>query len=84
MTENTNKTSGADVAFSLARGVVGTILVIGSLATEIFGLIVTPPLEKRRIEWMNEISAKLDEIVKKKGINLIKLQDSNLFIDVVF
>ena len=62
MTDKTNKTTAKDIAHSLVKGGLDAIPVVGSLATEIFGLIVTPPLEKRRAEWMNEIAAKLKEL----------------------
>ena len=46
MTDNTNKTTAKDVAHSLVKGGLGTIPIIGSLATEIFGLIRS---EERRV-----------------------------------
>ena len=48
MMDNPNKTTKGDIAHSIAKSGIGAIPVIGSLASEIFGLIVTPPLEKRR------------------------------------
>lgn len=83
MTDNTNKTTAKDVAHSLVKGGLGTIPIIGSLATEIFGLIVTPPLEKRRAEWMNEVAEKLKELEENKTINFKDLQNNDKFIDVV-
>lgn len=50
MTNNINKTTKGDLAHSLTKCEPGAIPVIGSLATEIFSLIVTPHLEKRRAE----------------------------------
>lgn len=83
MTDKTNKTTAKDIAHSLVKGGLGAIPVVGSLATEIFGLIVTPPLEKRRAEWMNEIAAKLKELEENKIINFEELQNNEQFIDVV-
>src|SRR5690606_17271406 len=83
MTDKTNKTTVGDIAHSLAKGGLGTIPVIGSLATEIFGLIVTPPLERRRAEWMNEIAEKLKELEENKTIDFQELQNNEQFIDVV-
>ena len=83
MTDNTNKTIAKDVAHSIVKGGLGTIPIIGSLATEIFGLIVTPPLEKRRAEWMNEVAEKLKELEENKTINFEELQKNDQFIDVV-
>ena len=83
MTDKTNKTSVGDVAHSLVKGGLGTIPVIGSLATEIFSLIVTPPLEKRRAAWMNEIADKLKGLEEKNVVNFDELSNNEQFIDVV-
>ncbi len=83
MTNKVNKTTKKDIAHSLAKGGLGTIPVIGSLASEIFGLVVTPPLEKRRAEWMNEVAEKLKELENKQEIDFDKLKENEQFIDVV-
>ncbi len=83
MTEHTNEISGKDVAHSLVKGGFGAIPFVGSLAAEIFGLIVTPPIEKRRAEWMNEVAEKLKELSDKKVIDFEELQSNEQFIDVV-
>jgi hypothetical protein len=83
MTDNPNKTTVGDVAHSIAKGAIGTIPIVGSLATEIFSLIVTPPLEKRRAEWMNDVAARLQALEDNGEINLQSLQNNEQFIDVV-
>jgi len=47
---DTNEPTNEDVANSIVKGVLGAIPIVGALATELFGLIVVPPLEKRRVE----------------------------------
>lgn len=79
----TNGTTGKDIIHSLVKGGLGTIPVIGSLAAEVFGLVVTPPLEKRRAEWMNEVSEKLKCLEDNKVISLMELQNNEQFVDVV-
>ena len=83
MTDKVNSTTKKDILHSLVKGGIGTIPLIGSLATEIFGLIVTPPLEKRRAEWMNEIAEKLKQLEENKMIDFKELQNNEQFIDVV-
>ena len=83
MTEQIIKTTGKDITHSLVKGGLGAIPVIGSLAAEIFGLLVTPPLDKRRAEWMNEIAEKLKELEVRKVIDFQELQSNEQFIDVV-
>ncbi|WP_236979957.1 hypothetical protein [Membranihabitans maritimus] len=83
MIDNVNKTNKKDIAHSLAKGGLGAIPVIGSLASEIFGLVLTPPLERRRAEWMDEIAEKLKELESKREIDLDELKENELFIDIV-
>lgn len=83
MSEKINKTTKGDIAQSIAKGSIGAIPLVGSLASEIFGLIVTPPLEKRRAEWMNEVAEKLKELESKGQIDFDKLKDDDRFLDIV-
>jgi hypothetical protein len=83
MTDKVNKATKKDIAHALVKGGLGTIPVIGSLASEIFGLVVTPPLEKRRAVWMNEVAEKLKELESKREIDFNELKENEQFIDVV-
>lgn len=83
MTEKIDKTSKKDIGHSIVKGGLGAIPLIGSLAAEIFGLVVTPPLEKRRAEWMNEVAEKLKELENKRNIDFNELKDNEQFIDVM-
>jgi hypothetical protein len=82
MSSNPKNTPG-DAAHALAKGAIGMIPVVGSLASEIFGLIVTPPLEKRRAEWMNEVAEKLKGLEAQQVISIEALKDDDQFLDVV-
>jgi len=83
MIDQTNKITGKDIVHSLVKGGLGAIPVIGSLAVEVFGLLVTPPLDKRRAEWMNEVAQKLKDLEERKEIDFEELQNNDQFIDVV-
>jgi hypothetical protein len=78
-----NKTTAGDVLHAVAKGAIGAVPMIGSLATEIFAMVVTPPLEKRRAEWMNEVAERLQALEDKGEINLNSLKYDDQFIDVV-
>lgn len=43
-----NKPTAGDYSYAAAKGGFGAIPIVGSIASELLGLIVTPPLEKRR------------------------------------
>jgi len=83
MSVEQEKTTNKDILYSLAKGGVGSIPIIGALATEIFSLVVTPPMEKRRAEWMNDIAERLKALEDAGAIDLNELTNSDQFIDVV-
>jgi len=77
------KSSGGDAAHAMARAGLGTIPVVGAAATELFTAIVTPPLEKRRNEWMLKVGEALKKLEEQKGIKLDELKNNDAFIDIV-
>ncbi len=62
---------------------LGSIPLAGALASELFGLIVTPPIEKRRADLLNDITERLLELENRKVIQLDKLSENDQFIDIV-
>lgn len=72
-----------DIAYGVAKVVLGSIPVVGATASELLQLLVTPPLEKRRNEWMIEVGEKLKQLEQKEELDLIKLANNDVFIDVV-
>ena len=75
--------SCGDYTHALIKGGLGAIPVLGATAAELFGLIVTPPLEKRKIQWMNELGERLARLEQNKEINIAELANNELFIDAV-
>ena len=82
MTE-VNKTTSQDVIYATTRAALGSIPLIGAAASELLGLIVTPPLEKRREEWMTEVGEKLKELQEAGKLDIESLSDNQQFIDTV-
>ncbi|WP_346854884.1 hypothetical protein [uncultured Draconibacterium sp.] len=72
-----------DITYSLTKAGLGSIPVVGAAASELLGLIVTPPLEKRRSEWMLEVGERLKMLEETKGILLESLKENDTFIDIV-
>jgi len=83
MSDDINKLKPEDVAYTLAKAGISSIPIVGDAAAELFGLIITPPLEKRRAEWMNDIAARLKALEDKNKIDIISLKDNEQFIDAV-
>lgn len=81
--DDINKPSSSDYGYAVAKAGLGSIPIIGAAASELLGLILTPPLEKRRQKWMSEIGHKLKELEEKDKIDLSSLKDNEQFIDVV-
>ena len=78
-----NKPTAGDYTFALTKGGLGAIPIVGSIASELLGLLVTPPLEKRRQNWMTEVGTKLKELEENNKIDLSTLADNEQFIDTV-
>jgi hypothetical protein len=78
-----NKISAGDVAYSSAKAVLGAIPLAGSAAAELFALLITPPLEKRRQKWMDDVAEKLAALEEAGRIDLAQLRENDQFIDAV-
>lgn len=72
-----------DISYSVAKAALGSIPIVGAAASELLQLLVTPPLEKRRNEWMIEVGEKLKQLEQKEELDLTKLASNDVFIDVV-
>ena len=72
-----------DIAYGIAKATFGSIPIVGAAASEILQLLITPPLEKRRSEWMIEVGEKLQQLEQKEELDLNKLANNDVFIDVV-
>jgi len=77
------KLSSEDIGYAAAKAGLGSIPIVGALASEILGLIITPPLEKRRQKWMTEVGDKLKQLEDQDKIDLTTLASNEQFIDAV-
>jgi hypothetical protein len=60
----TPKSTSADTAHSLVRGLVSSTPLVGGFAAEVFNLLFVPPFQKRLESWMNMIAAGLGSLQK--------------------
>lgn len=73
-----------DVGHALVKGLISAIPALGGPAAELFGLVIAPPLEKRRNEWMNTVAKKILELEQKQaGFKIEELAGNQLFLTVV-
>lgn len=83
MKEKPKQTAG-DVRQALAKGALSGVPFVGGLASEIFNLVIAPPLTKRRDEWMNSIAEGLKKIEEKvEGFKIENLAQNQMFITTV-
>ncbi len=75
------KTGSGDIGYAVVKAGLGSIPIAGAAAAELLGLVVTPPLEKRRNEWMAEIGDALRQLEEKMGVVIETLQDNDQFVD---
>jgi hypothetical protein len=72
-----------DKAHALAKAGIGSIPLVGAAATELFQMLLAPPLERRRQEWMEAVAEGLRRLEKEQRIDLGKLSENEAFIDTV-
>ncbi len=76
------KASVGDVAHASTKAILSALPYIGGPAAELFQLVLQPPLEKRRAEWMERIAEGL-ETLEKDGLKVQDLKDNPQFISAV-
>ena len=72
-----------DRLHTLAKAGIASIPLIGAAASELFTVILAPPLEKRRVEWMNDVAEHLKDLEERGEVKLEDLQDNETFITTV-
>jgi hypothetical protein len=78
------RTAG-DTGAAAARAVIGGIPVpfVGSAGAELFAWLVTPPLERRRDEWLRIVGESLNALAAARHLDFQQLRDNDDFLDVV-
>ena len=72
-----------DRTYAIARGSLGSIPIVGAAATELFQMVITPSLERRRVEWMNSIADTLKTLEEKGQLRIGDLASNEAFLDTV-
>lgn len=72
-----------DKGHALVKGAIGAIPIAGGAGAELFQMIVTPPLEKRRQEWMEDVGRALNRLHEEEKIEWEAIQDDPAFITAV-
>lgn len=72
-----------DTIQSITHAGIGSIPYLGAPAAEIFNLIITPSLEKRRTKWMEEVAEALRILEQQNKIIFEELSQNETFINSV-
>jgi hypothetical protein len=72
-----------DAVYAAGRALLSVIPVAGGAAVELFQFIITPPIEKRRNEWMKEIGEAVQNLKQSKGIDIEQLKSNDVFVDTL-
>lgn len=75
--------TAGDLAHTVIRAGLGSIPVVGDAAIGLFQAIIAPPLEHRRIEWMQRIALGLEALEVKQKCIVDDLKANDAFIDTV-
>ncbi|MGB7129832.1 MAG: hypothetical protein WBD59_03425 [Candidatus Sulfotelmatobacter sp.] len=76
--------SREDVALTIAKAGLSAIPVVGGPVAELFGLVVTPALDRRREEWMHSVAGRLEELEGRvKGFRIEDLPKNEAFISTL-
>lgn len=74
--------SAGDFVHASAKTALSAIPYAGSPAAELFNLVLQPPLEKRRAEWMERVAKGLEDL-EKEGLKVQDLKDNPQFVSAV-
>jgi len=78
------KKSVGNVVHAIVKASISAIPLAGAPAAEIFALVVTPPYERRRDEWIESIGNGLKELAEKvEGFKIEELSNNETFITTV-
>jgi len=81
MTAEEPKASKGDYAYALAKAGISQLPIVGAPIAEILPLIIAPPIEKRRTEWLKSLGERLKLLEEKVGgFKLENLQSNETFI----
>lgn len=78
------KATAADATHTAVKAMIGSVPGFGNAAAEVFSSIITPPLSKRKDEWIESIVDGLKNLQEQvDGFSITELKDNEVFITTV-
>jgi hypothetical protein len=76
--------TAGDIAYTVAKSGLSSIPIVGGVASELFSMVLTAPVEKRKEEWLVRIYNTLQELQDKvDGFQIEKLSENERFISIM-
>jgi hypothetical protein len=77
------KTSAGDVAHAVAKAAIGSVPAYGSALAEAFQLIFGPPIEKRKVAWMEDVAEAIHKLEAADKTVAEDLASNPVFLDTM-
>jgi hypothetical protein len=74
--------SKGDTVHAIAKAGLSAIPIVGGPAVELFQMLIQPPLERRRKEWMASVGEKLQEF-ESRGVDIAQIGQREEFVSAV-
>jgi hypothetical protein len=75
--------SDGDKVHRVARAMIGMVPVLNGPALEIFNSLIEPPIERRKREWMLQVTAVVNQIQANLDLDIESLASNEQFISVL-
>ena len=70
----------SEKAHRFVRATISAVPTIGGPALEVFNAIIQSPIEKRRDQWMLEVTDKINDLIEKNILSIDDLENNENFI----
>jgi hypothetical protein len=77
------KENTTDYSERFIKGVLGIVPFAGTALGELFSVVIPPSIEKRRNNWMSEVSTVLNELMSNNANLINDLKDNEEFISLL-
>jgi hypothetical protein len=76
--------TAGDIAYTVVKAGLSSVPIVGGVASELFSMVLTAPVEKRKEEWLVRIYNTLQEVQKKiKDFQIENLANNEQFISIM-
>lgn len=77
------KSDARELIETTTAGAIGGVPVVGGVAAALFTFLVTYGYNRRQQEWMDEISADVQDLLDEQGLTMQDLAQDEAFLDAV-